>query len=123
MGTLEFVESAFQVIGHEGPLIGVHCAPQRLVQRLVFDKPVALTVCTREFFHGKSAAFFKSVKWIFLVLVFVVPVVLLVIALSAQVSALFLLAFLTQYLGLIAERWFFFAQAKHPQNLYYQAIS
>ena len=28
MDTLEFVESAFQVIGHEGPLIGVHCAPQ-----------------------------------------------------------------------------------------------
>jgi len=28
-----------------------------------------------------------------------------------------------QYLGLIAERWFFFAQAKHPQNLYYQTIS
>ena len=25
--------------------------------------------------------------------------------------------------GLIAERWFFFAQSNHPQNLYYQAIS
>ena len=25
--------------------------------------------------------------------------------------------------GLLAERWYFFAQAKHPQNLYYQAIS
>ena len=32
-------------------------------------------------------------------------------------------AFVLQYLGLLAERWFFFAQAKHPQNLYYQAIS
>ena len=28
-----------------------------------------------------------------------------------------------QYAGLLAERWFFFAQARHPQNLYYQAIS
>jgi hypothetical protein len=28
-----------------------------------------------------------------------------------------------QYMGLIAERWFFFAQANHPQNLYYQTIS
>jgi DMSO reductase anchor subunit len=26
-------------------------------------------------------------------------------------------------LGLLAERWFFFAQANHPQNLYYQNIS
>jgi hypothetical protein len=25
--------------------------------------------------------------------------------------------------GLLAERWFFFAQARHPQNLYYQAVA
>ena len=25
--------------------------------------------------------------------------------------------------GLIANRWLFFAQAKHPQNLYYQVVS
>jgi DMSO reductase anchor subunit len=28
-----------------------------------------------------------------------------------------------QYLGLLAERWIFFAQANHPQNLYYQTVS
>ena len=33
------------------------------------------------------------------------------------------LAFVVQYLGLLAERWFFFAQANHPQNLYYQAVA
>jgi DMSO reductase anchor subunit len=32
------------------------------------------------------------------------------------------LAFILQYIGLLAERWFFFAQANHPQNLYYQTI-
>ena len=32
-------------------------------------------------------------------------------------------AFALQYLGLLAERWLFFAQAKHAQSLYYQAIS
>ena len=32
-------------------------------------------------------------------------------------------AFLAQYAGLLAERWYFFAEAKHPQNLYYQAIA
>ena len=30
--------------------------------------------------------------------------------------------FVVQYLGLLAERWFFFAQANHPQNLYYQTV-
>jgi hypothetical protein len=28
-----------------------------------------------------------------------------------------------QYAGLLAERWYFFAQASHPQNLYYQSIA
>jgi hypothetical protein len=28
-----------------------------------------------------------------------------------------------QYIGLLAERWFFFADTSHPQNLYYQGIS
>jgi DMSO reductase anchor subunit len=32
-------------------------------------------------------------------------------------------AFFIQYLGLLLERWFFFAQANHPPNLYYQTIS
>ena len=35
---------------------------------------------------------------------------------------LVLLAFVTQYAGLIAERWYFFADANHPQNLYYQTV-
>jgi DMSO reductase anchor subunit len=34
-----------------------------------------------------------------------------------------LLAFLVQYAGLLAERWYFFAEARHPQNLYYQGVS
>ena len=34
-----------------------------------------------------------------------------------------LLSVVVQFAGLIAERWFFFAQAYHPQNLYYQAVS
>jgi DMSO reductase anchor subunit len=78
---------------------------------------------TREFFHGKKASFLKSIKWIFMILVFPVPVALLAVALfNQQATILFVLAFVIQYIGLLAERWFFFAQAKHPQNLYYQTI-
>jgi DMSO reductase anchor subunit len=32
-------------------------------------------------------------------------------------------AFGVQYLGLLAERWYFFAEARHPQNLYYQSMA
>lgn len=77
---------------------------------------------TREYFHGAKPIMFKSIKWVFLVMVFVVPVLLLSGALSSNLPILFALAFIAQYTGLLAERWFFFAQANHPQNLYYQTI-
>jgi len=77
---------------------------------------------TREYFHGKTAAFLKSVKYIFLVLVFPLPVILIVAGMKADSVLLLLLAFAVQYVGLLFERWFFFAQANHPQNLYYQTI-
>jgi DMSO reductase anchor subunit len=32
-------------------------------------------------------------------------------------------ALASQVPGLLAERWLFFAQARHPQNLYYQTVS
>jgi DMSO reductase anchor subunit len=78
---------------------------------------------TREFFHGRSRAWLRSVKWLFLVLVFPVPAALLAAGLVRVSPELLAAAFITQYLGLLAERWFFFAQANHPQNLYYQAIA
>jgi sulfite dehydrogenase (quinone) subunit SoeC len=78
---------------------------------------------TREFFHGASARFMRAIKPVFLLLAFVLPVLLLAAGRSGASLELLLLAFLIQYVGLLAERWFFFAQARHPQNLYYQAVS
>ncbi|TNC96522.1 MAG: anaerobic dimethyl sulfoxide reductase subunit C (DMSO reductase anchor subunit) [Gallionellaceae bacterium] len=75
---------------------------------------------TREFFHGKDAAFMRMIKPTFLLLAFVAPLTLL--ALGLFTPALLGVAFILQYIGLLAERWFFFAQANHPQNLYYQTI-
>ncbi len=77
---------------------------------------------TREYFHGKTAAFLKSIKYIFLVLVFPLPIMLIVAGMKADSSLLLMLAFVVQFVGLMFERWFFFAQANHPQNLYYQTI-
>jgi len=77
---------------------------------------------TREFFHGASERKYKNIKWLFLVLVFPVPLILLAVGLSAQILSLLFAAFLVQYIGLLFERWFFFAQANHPQNLYYQTV-
>jgi DMSO reductase anchor subunit len=78
---------------------------------------------TREFFHGATRRLYRSIKWIFLVLVFPVPLALLFAGMVQSNALLIGAAFVVQYLGLLAERWFFFAQANHPQNLYYQTIS
>ncbi len=76
---------------------------------------------TREFFHGKSRRFLRQVKWGFLLFAFVLPILLLLAGSGRPV--VIQLAFAIQFAGLLAERWFFLAQANHPQNLYYQAIS
>ena len=80
---------------------------------------------TREFFHGRSPGFLRSMKWWFLAAAFVVPMLLLALSMSDSEAGLGLLiiAFAVQYLGLLVERWFFFAQANHPQNLYYQSVA
>jgi DMSO reductase anchor subunit len=71
---------------------------------------------TREFFHGTTAARLAAVKWGFLAGAFGIPAALLLLQFSS-------IAFFIQLAGLAAERWYFFAEARHPQNLYYQAIS
>ena len=97
---------------------------------------------TREFFHGRGPGTLRWVRWVMLVGAFVLPAALLALVLAlegqgrAQViagaqamqtvpatPALLALAVLVQAAGLMAERWYFFAQARHPQNLYYQAVS
>jgi DMSO reductase anchor subunit len=78
---------------------------------------------TREFFHGKSHSFLFAMKLTFLLLVFAGPVILLVINISYPSILLPGIAFVAQYTGLLAERWYFFAEANHPQNLYYQGVS
>jgi DMSO reductase anchor subunit len=78
---------------------------------------------TREFFHGQPAAVLARVKWAFLGLGFAAPMALLAVGLAHPAPGWFVAAFALQYAGLLAERWFFFAQARHPQNLYYQSMA
>lgn len=78
----------------------------------------------REFFHGKTPQTLNRIKWLFLISAFLAPFCLVALGGSTRsvgVSlALFCAAAIVQYAGLVAERWYFFAEARHPQNLYYQ---
>jgi DMSO reductase anchor subunit len=78
---------------------------------------------TREFFHGRTLAALRHVKLAFILLGFVLPAAFALWGLAGGGALAWVLAVLVQAPGLLAERWFFFAQAKHPQNLYYQVVS
>lgn len=79
---------------------------------------------TREFFHGASQLAVRQMRWLFLLALFAIPALLQALALLGMVGPqAWLVAVLLQAPGLLAERWFFFAQARHPQNLYYQTVS
>ena len=77
---------------------------------------------TREFFHKASVLMVQRIKQTFLALGFALPAVLLMASLLVEMPGLLLVAVIVQMLGLIAERWYFFAEARHPQNLYYQTV-
>jgi len=78
---------------------------------------------TREFFHGASALAVKNVRLGFQLLGFALPALCVVWGLASGGALPWVLAVIVQAPGLLAERWYFFAQAKHPQNLYYQTVS
>jgi DMSO reductase anchor subunit len=78
---------------------------------------------TREFFHRQSNFFVANVRKIAFFGAYLIPVTLLVIAASQASLNFIIVAFLVHLLGLMAERWLFFAESSHPQNLYYQRIA
>ena len=78
---------------------------------------------TREFFHGRSPGFVRGMRWAAALLGFVLPaaaVAAITAGGGAPAAALGAL-FVVQYLGLVAERWSFFAEGQHTQNLYYRS--
>ncbi|MGD8351270.1 MAG: dimethyl sulfoxide reductase anchor subunit [Gammaproteobacteria bacterium] len=77
---------------------------------------------TRAFVHAYGASVVRLARRGFLLFAFLVPFALLAVA--GESAAWFCVAaFLVQLAGLMAERWYFFIEAEHPQNVYYQVIS
>lgn len=73
---------------------------------------------TTEFFHGRSAETVRFLVVFFIACGFVAPAALVAVGWGS--AAVLWLAAIVQYVGLLAERWVFFAQGNHVQNLYYQ---
>jgi DMSO reductase anchor subunit len=77
---------------------------------------------TRAFIHTYGPGVVRLARRFFLLAGFVLPLVLLVIS-DADTLVLCSIALVLQILGLLTERWYFFIEAEHPQNVYYQMIS
>jgi len=78
---------------------------------------------TREFFHHQTDRFIRNLRRIILLCTYIAPMILMSYAVSTPSTLLLSLALLIHYFGLLCERWMFFAEANHPQNLYYQRVS
>ena len=78
---------------------------------------------TREFFHHQTDRVISNIRKIILLMTYVGPMVLLAFSMNSPHIAQIAIALLMHYIGLLAERWMFFAEANHPQNLYYQRVS
>ena len=78
---------------------------------------------TREFFHHQTDRVIHNIRKIILLMAYIGPMVLLALNMNSPSITQIALALLIHYMGLLAERWMFFAEANHPQNLYYQRVS
>jgi len=75
---------------------------------------------TREMVHQIGRKHARKLRLIALVLGLALPLLLCFLALSTGwTSPLLLIAFISMMAGLFAERWLFFAEAKHAVSLYY----
>ncbi len=77
---------------------------------------------TRAFIHAYGPAVVRLARQFFLLAGFALPALLLALR-GDDPLPWCSLAFGLQFAGLLVERWYFFIEAEHPQNVYYQMIS
>ncbi|CAM3615978.1 dimethyl sulfoxide reductase anchor subunit family protein [Polynucleobacter brandtiae] len=78
---------------------------------------------TREFFHHQTDRVISNIRKVILLCAYVLPMILIASTISNPNTSLIALSLFINVIGLLAERWMFFAEANHPQNLYYQRVS
>jgi DMSO reductase anchor subunit len=79
------------------------------------------TFLTREFGYVVSRLTTTTLRLLSMFMAFAVPLVLLYIAMEYHSLVLGMAALVSVFVGLVAERWLFFAEARHVVNLYHGA--
>ena len=61
-----------------------------------------------------------ALRWLVLLFAFVIPVLVLWVGVRLMpITAIFALAVASAFVGVMIERWLFFAEARHVVNLYH----
>ncbi|MBL4670962.1 MAG: dimethyl sulfoxide reductase anchor subunit [Arenicella sp.] len=110
----------FKSIGKpEGSTIGSATGFTQAQVRLLDAGHNADTFLTKEFVFDAGAMKLLRLRWLMIILLFVVPLVLVVATYTFDVAPAVYFAMVSLYLGLFAERWLFFAEARHVVRLYH----
>jgi DMSO reductase anchor subunit len=112
--------SYFLVIGKpDGSTINSATGFSQAQVRLLDAGHNADTFLTKEFVFDAGAKKLLRLRWLMILLAFVVPVILIIIVSLFDMALLTYFGMLSVYAGLFVERWLFFAEARHVVRLYH----
>ena len=110
----------FAAIGKpDGATIGTATGFSQAQVRLLDAGHTADTFLTNEFVYDAGALKLVKLRRLMLLLAFIVPLVLLATASYTQFKLLAYLLPVPVFVGLLLERWLFFAEARHVVRLYH----
>lgn len=110
----------FKMIGKpDGSTINTATGFSQAQVRLLDAGHNAETFLTKEFVFDAGALKLLRLRWLMMLLTFVLPLVLVTVAHYFKIPSIVYLAMLSVYTGLFVERWLFFAEARHVVRLYH----
>jgi DMSO reductase anchor subunit len=110
----------FKSIGKpEGSTIGSATGFSQAQVRLLDAGHNTDTFLTKEFVFDAGAMKLLRLRWLMIILTFVVPLALVIAAYMIDLVSAFYMAMISLYVGLFIERWLFFAEARHVVRLYH----
>ena len=112
----------FWVVKVTGPTINTATGFTRAAVRLLDTGHTAGTFLTEEFGYQPDHSVVTALKTLVFALGFGLPILLLALVLAGKAGVgIALWATVSAFIGIIAERWLFFAEARHVVNLYHGA--
>jgi len=103
-----------------GPTLNTATSFTRSMVRLLDVGHTAGTFLTDEFGYQVARARLIALRWLVLLFAFVVPVLILWIGVSVMSFATaIIVSVASAFIGVLIERWLFFAEARHVVNLYH----